>query len=169
MRHQNREGLIRRATTAGSVLVFLFALGLMTSAMADDRIATLRGADIKSEQEPPAVAREENQDLRRARNYPEQPPTIPHTIRDYQVDRNVNKCLTCHSRTAVEQSQAPMVSVTHFMDRDGQVRAAVSPRRYFCLQCHVPQTDARPLVGNTFQDVDSVIRAAPAPVNRKGG
>ena len=51
-----------------------------------------------------------------------------------------------------------MVSVTHFMDRDGQVCAAVSPRRYFCLQCHVTQTDARPLVGNSFKDVDIVIK-----------
>ena len=104
------------------------------------------------------MPRVENKDLKRARNYPEQPPTIPHQIRGYQVDLNTNRCLACHSRAAVERSQAPMVSVTHFMDRDGQVRAAVSPRRYFCLQCHVPQTDARPLVGNSFKDVDTVIK-----------
>jgi cytochrome c-type protein NapB len=51
-----------------------------------------------------------------------------------------------------------MVSITHFMDRDGQVLAAVSSRRYFCLLCHVPQTDARTLVGNDFIDVDTVIK-----------
>ena len=27
----------------------------------------------------------------------------------------------------------------------------MSPRRYFCNQCHVPQSDAKPLVGNTFK------------------
>ena len=58
-------------------------------------------------------------------------------------------------RQYTEQSQAPMISVTHFMDRDGQVLAAVSPRRYFCTQCHVAQTEAQPLVANTFQDIDS--------------
>ena len=42
-----------------------------------------------------------------------------------------------------------MISVTHFMDRDGQVLADVTPRRYFCTACHVPQTDAQPLVPNT--------------------
>ncbi|WP_175463882.1 nitrate reductase cytochrome c-type subunit, partial [Vibrio cholerae] len=32
----------------------------------------------------------------------------------------------------------------------------VSPRRYFCLQCHVPQADAKPLVENDFERVDSL-------------
>jgi cytochrome c-type protein NapB len=98
-----------------------------------------------------------NTDLRQVRNYPEQPPLIPHKIDGYQIDRNANKCLTCHSRTAVEVSQAPMVSVTHFMDREGQVLASISPRRYFCTQCHVPQLDVRPLVDNSFVDVDQVL------------
>ena len=46
-----------------------------------------------------------------------------------------------------------MISVTHFMDRDGQVLADVTPRRYFCTECHVPQSDARPPVPNTFTDM----------------
>ena len=46
-----------------------------------------------------------------------------------------------------------MISITHFMDRDGQVLADVTPRRYFCTECHVQQTDARPLVPNTFKDM----------------
>ena len=46
-----------------------------------------------------------------------------------------------------------MISVTHFMNRDGQVLADVTPRRYFCTECHVPQTDAKPLVDNTFEDM----------------
>ena len=58
---------------------------------------------------------------------------------------------------AVEISQAPMVSITHFMSRDGQFLASVSPRRFFCTQCHVTQTDAKPLIANTFVDVDSVL------------
>ena len=31
-----------------------------------------------------------------------------------------------------------------------KVGAEVAPRRYFCLQCHVPQADTAPIVGNTF-------------------
>ena len=35
--------------------------------------------------------------------------------------------------------------------------ADVSPRRYFCTQCHVEQTDAQPLVENTFVDMDELV------------
>ena len=94
------------------------------------------------------------------RNYPEQPPVIPHVIRDYQVDRRFNRCLDCHSRGNAVAAGAPMVSVTHFMDRNNQVRAAVTPRRYFCTQCHVPQTDAKPLVESDFMPAEEVIRDA---------
>ena len=50
-----------------------------------------------------------------------------------------------------------MVSVTHFMDRENQVLAEVSPRRYFCTQCHVPQHETRPLLNNTFVDSEDLI------------
>ncbi|MGD8350279.1 MAG: nitrate reductase cytochrome c-type subunit, partial [Gammaproteobacteria bacterium] len=36
------------------------------------------------------------------------------------------------------------------------VLSDVSPRRYFCLQCHIEQTDAEPLIENTFKRVDSL-------------
>ena len=103
------------------------------------------------------MGREVTDDVKKARNYADQPPLIPHAIRDYQIDLNINKCLTCHDRKNTEGSQAPMISVTHFQDRDGQTLGAVSPRRYFCTQCHVPQTDAKPIVGNSFVDIDKVL------------
>ncbi|WP_068310059.1 nitrate reductase cytochrome c-type subunit [Polycladidibacter hongkongensis] len=127
------------------------------SALAAEPISQMRNNDIMAEDSAPDMPKIVNSDERQVRNYPEQPPLIPHKIDGYQVDKNSNKCMTCHSRTAVEQSQAPMVSITHFMNRDGQFLASVSPRRYFCTQCHVPQTDARPLVENGFVDVDSVL------------
>ena len=87
----------------------------------------------------PRLLPQANTDIREVRNYPEQPPVIPHIIEAYQLDANVNQCLSCHARSRTGESQAPMVSITHFMDRDGQFLASVSPRRYFCIQCHVPQ------------------------------
>ena len=143
-----------RCVFAALSALFLFGVSVSNA----DPLATLRGSEIDQESEPPALSNPSNNDLRRARNYPEQPPTIPHKVRDYQVDLNVNKCLTCHGRRAVEESQAPMVSVTHYIDRDNQVRAFMSPRRYFCTQCHVVQTEVRPLTGNTFVDVDDLVR-----------
>ncbi|HET7880962.1 MAG TPA: nitrate reductase cytochrome c-type subunit [Acetobacteraceae bacterium] len=98
------------------------------------------------------VPRTVTDDVRRGRNYPEQPPVIPHAIEGYQITLHTNRCLTCHSRQYIEGSGAPMISVTHFMDRDGQVLADVTPRRYFCNACHVSQADVQPLVPNTFRD-----------------
>ena len=124
---------------------------------AEENLATLRSADISIEPDPPRMGNEENKDQRRKRNYPMQPPTIPHKVSGYHIDLNSNKCLSCHSRRQVPDSQAPMVSVTHYMDRDGNFLAEVSPRRYFCNQCHVPQKDIKPLVENYFEDIDTIL------------
>ena len=123
--------------------------------------ALRRGVPVDKEGHPPPMARVENTDIRRVRNYPMQPPTIPHTIDGYQVDKNSNRCMLCHARANAATFQAPPVSVTHYMDRDNQFLATISPRRYFCNQCHVVQTDAPTLVANGFKDIDSVLAASP--------
>lgn len=127
-------------------------------ASASDNFATLRGGAIDNEAEPPRMTRVENQDVKRKRAYPMQPPTIPHKTDDYQLNLNVNKCLSCHSRKQSQKSQAPMISVTHYQDRDGNFLADVSPRRYFCEQCHVVQTESPPLLENEFVDIDKLLR-----------
>lgn len=131
---------------------------LVSVGLAQPGSDTLRKAPVTEEPPPPRMATDENKDLKRLRAYPMQPPTIPHKIDDYQLDLNANKCMSCHARIRVADTQAPMISVTHYQDRDGNFLAELSPRRYFCTQCHVPQTDARPLVGNNFIDVDHLIR-----------
>ncbi|KQS82391.1 MULTISPECIES: nitrate reductase cytochrome c-type subunit [unclassified Rhizobium] len=95
-------------------------------------------------------------DVRKMRNYPDQPPIIPHSIEGYQLSVNTNRCLSCHKRELTESSGAPMISVTHYMTREGQMLADVSPRRYFCTACHVPQADVRPLVDSTFKDMSEL-------------
>ncbi|WP_341679155.1 nitrate reductase cytochrome c-type subunit [Niveibacterium sp. SC-1] len=111
---------------------------------------------------PPVLGNAVNDDVRRARNYAMQPPTIPHRVDGYQIDKNFNKCLDCHARAKIEVSQAIPVSITHYMDRDGHTLPQVSTRRYFCLQCHVPQDAVRPIVNNSFQDVDTVLQQVQA-------
>ncbi|EFB5432944.1 nitrate reductase cytochrome c-type subunit [Escherichia coli O157] len=83
-------------------------------------------------------------------NYVNQPPMIPHSVEGYQVTTNTNRCLQCHGVESYRTTGAPRISPTHFMDSDGKVGAEVAPHRYFCLQCHVPQADTAPIVGNTF-------------------
>ena len=109
---------------------------------------------------PPVLGNAINDDVRRTRGYAQQPPVIPHRIDGYQVDKNFNKCLDCHSRSKAEAFRAVPVSVTHYHDRDGNTLEQISTRRYFCVQCHVPQDNAQPLVNNTFQDVDSLLLKA---------
>ncbi len=145
-----------------AVRMFALALGGVLAfaaiALAQQSVATLRGgAPLTEQPAAPGMQKVSNEDLRLSRSYPEQPPTIPHQIRDYRINLNSNKCLSCHSRKATAASQAPMVSITHFMDRDSQFLATVSPRRYFCTQCHVTQLLVPALVENTFVDVDQVI------------
>ena len=132
----------------------------MPSAMSNG----LRGATPLAEESRPApLPKTVNDDQRRARSHPAQPPVIPHQVDNYQVDLRFNKCMDCHGRSRTQESQAPMVSVTHFQDRDGQIRQEISPRRYFCTSCHVPQADVRAPVKNTFQDFYDVRPDAPLP------
>ncbi|ALO33989.1 nitrate reductase [Colwellia sp. MT41] len=122
-------------------------------------LATLRNhTEIMTQKKPNRMPKVINNDIKQVRNYPMQPPVIPHTIRSYEVNKNNNKCMSCHSRHRTEESQAPMVSVTHYMNRDGNFLAEISPRRYFCNQCHVAQLDAKPLVENTFIDMHSLMK-----------
>lgn len=141
------------------LLVSFVSVFFTMSSLAEDNIATLRGdaalpdSEAKTERIPKAIV----DDVKVSRNYPMQPPLIPHNVRDYQIDLRVNKCLSCHSRKRTSESQATMISVTHYMDRDGNFLADISPRRYFCTQCHVAQHNSKPLVDNDFVDMDELI------------
>lgn len=128
------------------------------AALAADKLEGLRGpAPLNQEPKAPRMATVENFDVKRGRAYTNQPPTIPHAIDRYEITRNVNYCMYCHSRVRNEDFGAPMVSATHFMDRDYEFLAEISPRRYFCTTCHVVQTDARPPVDNRFIDVYDLV------------
>ena len=141
------------------LLVVFLLLG--TLGVTADEIVTLRnGTPIDQEAEPATMPRDDNSDIKRKRNYPMQPPVIPHTTRGYEVNLQVNKCMACHARKRTEDSQAPMVSVTHYMDRDGNFLAEISPRRYFCNQCHVNQAVTGEMVENDFQDMDQLLGSA---------
>lgn len=138
-------------------LTLLSAVSLSQSDSGGLRSALRGNTPLSEAGPPPRMLPQGNMDLREVRNYPEQPPVIPHAVDTYQLDVNVNQCLSCHARSRTGESQAPMVSITHFMDRDGQFLASVSPRRYFCLQCHVPQHPVKAPVDNQFVDVDTLL------------
>ena len=153
MRRKGLAGLTDRSIlTACLILVALLVLPALTQ-----EAPRLTGqTPPMAEVEAPPVPKWVTDDLRKMRAYPEQPPVIPHSIEGYQLSVNTNRCLSCHKREFTEGSGAPMISVTHYMDRDGQMLADVSPRRYNCTACHVPQADVSPLVPNTFKDMSEL-------------
>ena len=137
------------------IAVLAVAIAAGASSLTAQTVSSgLRGPTPLNDEGPaPPMTPMRNTAEREMRNYPEQPPVIPHSIDNYQLTLKTNRCLDCHRRQFTEGSGAPMISVTHFMDRDGQVLADVTPRRYFCTACHVQQTDAQPLVPSTFKDM----------------
>jgi nitrate reductase (cytochrome), electron transfer subunit len=158
MRHRRR----RRLFLAALAVAHCFLAGAL---LAQDA-PRLSGPEPFSRDIPaPPVARAVTNDVRVRRNYPDQPPLIPHAIEGYALDLNANKCMSCHARRFTEQSQAPMISVTHYQDREGNTLGGLAPRRYACLACHVPQTEARPLVENRFTDMDALTE----PERQSGG
>ncbi len=90
------------------------------------------------------------------RDYVQQPPLVPHKTEGYVISMKSNKCLSCHSWANAKESGATKISQTHFEDRDKNVLANVSARRYFCLQCHVPQVNAPALVENNFKPITAI-------------
>ena len=147
------------------VIMTLAIIAIVASASVSAQTvgSSLRGSTPLDDEGPAApMTPMRNTAEKETRNYPEQPPVIPHSIDGYQIDINGNKCLSCHARARTAETQAPMVSITHFMDRDGQFLASVSPRRFFCTVCHVPQNVATPPISNDFVDIDTMLsRATP--------
>ena len=139
----------------------LLALPLAAAA-ADEpapKLQSLRGPTPVDKTTEPEMFKLERDQPPIARDFVQQPPLIPHNIRGYQITKNFNKCMDCHAWSKVRETGATKVSGTHFKDSTGRELANISPRRYFCTGCHVPQTDAKPLVANTYKPL---VEIAPA-------
>lgn len=143
-----------RLSLAWVLALALVILGVM-QAMGQTG-TTLRGAEVAAPSLAPGMYRELPDGPPMQRDYVQQPPLIPHKVDGYEVTINFNKCMDCHSWARHRSANATKISLTHFKDRDANELSNVAPRRYFCMQCHVPITDARPLVENTFQPATGV-------------
>ena len=103
----------------------LLVAAASTFAMAETFSALRGSTPLDQEGQPPVMTPEMNTSEREARNYPEQPPLIPHSTEGYEVSIRGNKCLSCHARSRIRESQAPMISVTHYQDREGNNRTSI--------------------------------------------
>jgi nitrate reductase (cytochrome), electron transfer subunit len=141
-----------------ALAIGLVVLGIQLAEAGDELAAGapvalkgLRSGTPVNQDNPPVASHQERDHPVSDRDFVQQPPLIPHNTAGYQITKNFNKCMDCHAWQKTKASGATKVSVTHFRTREGQELDNISPRRYFCTQCHVPQTDAKPLVENTFQ------------------
>jgi nitrate reductase (cytochrome), electron transfer subunit len=130
------------------------ALAAGPAAQAQDKrpaVELIRGATPVPDTNSSGIYKMERHDRVIPRNHSWQPPIIPHNVKGYQITKNVNMCMSCHAAKSAPRTGATPVAKSHYLDRDGNALATISTRRYFCLQCHVPQFDAEQLVQNTFQ------------------
>ena len=131
-----------------SVMVAVGAVAFAQQSTGKGPVETLRGAEVDE-----YVAVEDvfhQKEGRVVRNYRQQPPLVPHTIEQYQIDLSANECLACHDWSNAGDRGAPTLSMTHYLDRDGNQLDSIAGTRWFCTQCHVPQADAPALVENLF-------------------
>ncbi len=145
-----------RRHIALAVIAGAFALGA-SGLFAQTQSGLRGGVPINEEGPAPRMAPTRNTLEKEVRNYPEQPPVISACDRRLpdRSQRQQVPHLPCPR--APGESQAPMVSITHFMDREGQFLASISPRRFFCTQCHVPQQEVKAPVENDFVDIDTIL------------
>ena len=130
----------------------LFAAATLAAAQEKPPVVQpIRGAAPIPDLNPSDTYRMERRDRLVPRSSRWQPPVIPHHVKGYQITKNVNTCMACHSRKKAPEYGATPVGKSHYLDRDGKEHPNISTRRYFCLQCHVPQYDAEPLVTSTFK------------------
>nr|WP_087017047.1 nitrate reductase cytochrome c-type subunit [Thaumasiovibrio subtropicus] len=132
------------------MILVLLMLGSV-SAVVMAQVQSLRGnQDIGDTNTAPSIKVVPKQHDKYALDYVNQPPLVPHAVENYQINQANNACLQCHDVDTYRQTGAPRISPTHYMDRNDVMLTEVAPRRYFCLQCHVTQSDTQPLIGNDF-------------------
>ena len=125
-------------------------------AQAQEAPKPMRGADVAAVDQAPDAkkylgGKPGGQD-KVARTFKDQPPVIPHAVENFdEITLEENQCLTCHGAANYQKKKAPKIGDSHFRDREGKLLPEASAARHNCVQCHVPQVDAPPLVENDFK------------------
>ncbi len=139
-----------------SVLASVACCLLAGPALAQESPKPMRGADVSAVDQAPEAKKyiggKPGGQEKVARTFRSQPPLIPHAVDNFdEITLEENQCLTCHSATNYQKKKAPKIGDSHFRDREGKVLPEASAARHNCVQCHVPQVDAPPLVENDFK------------------
>ncbi len=139
-----------------AVLASVACPAFASPVLAQEAPQPLRGPDVSAVAQAPDAKKylggKPGGQEKMARTFKEQPPLIPHAVENFdEITLEENQCLTCHSATNYQKKKAPKIGDSHFRDREGKVLPDVAAARHNCVQCHVPQVDAPPLVDNEFK------------------
>jgi len=87
------------------------------------------------------------------RAYENAPPMIPHDTEGMlPITRDMNACLSCHTKEVAPSVGATSIPPSHYMNfRTQEKLADVSQARYNCSQCHAPQSNTALTVANEFK------------------
>ncbi len=145
--------LIGIALSLGLVAQFGQAAG--SKAVSDDQLG-LSKTSVYDVPDPNTFQYRDNQPFTGQllpRAYQGAPPQIPHDIQNFvPITRENNTCVGCHQQPAMigkkTKGQPTPLPITHYVDAKA---SSLNMARYVCTQCHTPQANVKPLVGNTFK------------------
>lgn len=159
-----------KSTFAVLVSAACWALALPVSA--DEAPQPMRGTDVAVSDSAPELKKylggKPGGQEKVARTFRDQPPVIPHAVENFdEITLEENQCLSCHGPDVYKKKNAPKIGDSHFRDREGRMLSTTSAARHNCVQCHVPQVDAPPLVGNDFKGDIAAAAGSPAAKTKK--
>lgn len=153
MRNSLRLALVALSASAFYIVAAPSALA------SESAVHSLRGVDAEAPDQAPEEkfnpGKRPGSQKPIARTFEQQPPLIPHATTNFdEITLDENQCLTCHGPEKFKEKKAPKIGDSHFRNQQtGEIMKQVSNARFNCVQCHVPQVDAPPLVENTFKTV----------------
>lgn len=94
------------------------------------------------------------QSKRIERAFENSPPLIPHDLTGMlPLAETNNACLNCHMPETARSIGATPMPRSHFFDMDTgkDLGGKLDGKRYFCLECHVPQVNLPEPIKNQFK------------------
>ena len=142
-------------STAAALVAAKPAKGPAPAAPVPDSTIGLSRTSVFSVPAPPAIAKaaaEPGTRPRLPRAFAGSPPALPPGVAEFlPITRARHACLECHDRPNAAEVEAVPVPASHYRDlrqAPAVERQTIAGARYVCVSCHVPQTEAPPLVGN---------------------
>lgn len=136
-------------------LIAALTLTAVACASTSTQLVTLRDTSVNAPDIAPVekayVGKKPGQFALIERTFAGQPPLVPHTVENFDITPKENACLDCHIDTEFKGKKMPSLSKSHLVQAsDANAEPQLNMLRYQCNNCHVPQVDAPPLVGNYF-------------------